>query len=110
MMLAEFKAWFEGYTEGLEGAPTAAQFARIKERVKEISGTPVTERIFIDKYWPSIFHPWSPPMTTWMSNTAADYRKAMQGESISAIGMDVAPPFNSASAMYALGKTEATVQ
>ena len=50
MTLSEFKAWFEGYTEGLEGAPTKAQFDRIKEKVKEISGTPTSYPIFVDRY------------------------------------------------------------
>ncbi len=33
MTLAEFKAWFEGFTESMEGAPTEAQFERIKAKV-----------------------------------------------------------------------------
>lgn len=56
MTLSEFRAWFEGYTEGLEGAPTAAQFARIKEKVAQISGTPITERVYVDRY----VNPWRP--------------------------------------------------
>lgn len=50
MTLSEFKAWFEGYTEGLEAAPTKAQFDRIKEKVKEISGAPITQTVFLDRY------------------------------------------------------------
>lgn len=34
MTLSEFKAWFEGYTEGFEGAPSVAQFERIKEKLR----------------------------------------------------------------------------
>lgn len=37
MTLAEFKAWFEGYTEAIEGAPTAAQFDKIKKKVATLN-------------------------------------------------------------------------
>lgn len=38
----EFKAWFEGFTESISFTPNAQQWTRIKERVAEIDGTPVT--------------------------------------------------------------------
>ena len=50
MTLSEFKAWFDGYTEGIETAPTADQFARIKARLAEIDNTPTTRTIFLDRY------------------------------------------------------------
>lgn len=50
MTLSEFKAWFEGYTEGLDGAPTEKQFKRIKAKVAEITGTPLTQTVFVDRY------------------------------------------------------------
>jgi hypothetical protein len=50
MTLSEFKAWFEGYTEGLDGAPTEKQFKRIKAKVAEITGTPISQTIFVDRY------------------------------------------------------------
>lgn len=49
----EFKAWFDGFTEALTGCPNKAQWTRIKERVAEIDGRPVTERVYVDRYWPS---------------------------------------------------------
>lgn len=49
----EFKSWFDGFTEAMSGVPTKAQWARVKERVSEIDGKPVTERVFIDRYLPS---------------------------------------------------------
>ena len=64
MTLSEFKAWFEGFTEnmpgGSGGAPTTEQFAKIKAKVAEIDGAPVTERIYIDRYWPTIYRQWEP--------------------------------------------------
>lgn len=38
MTLAEFKAWFEGFTEDMDGAPNTKQWKRIKDRVKQIDG------------------------------------------------------------------------
>lgn len=40
MTPAEFKAWFDGFCEGIEGAPSVDQFERIKERVAEINAAP----------------------------------------------------------------------
>ncbi|CDP50692.1 hypothetical protein [Devosia sp. DBB001] len=37
MSLMEFKCWFEGFTESIEGAPTEKQFERIKAKVKELA-------------------------------------------------------------------------
>jgi hypothetical protein len=51
MTPSEFKAWFEGFTEAFE-IPTKAQWSRIKERVGEIDGKPITERVFIDRWYP----------------------------------------------------------
>lgn len=113
MILSEFKAWFEGYTEGLEGAPTKAQFERIKEKVKEISGTPITYPIYIDRY----VQPWRPYWGGYwgvggsVSNTlggssqmgqATAYNMAVNNEGSS-------KTFDSVNAMYALGKAEAAV-
>lgn len=44
MTPSEFKAWFDGFTEAFTGCPTKAQWARIKDRVAEIDGKPITER------------------------------------------------------------------
>lgn len=64
MTQAEFKAWFDGFTEGFDGkAPTAKQWDRIKKRVKEIDGSMTTQQIFVDRYWPPYRH-WSYPSFT----------------------------------------------
>ena len=52
MTLSEFKAWFEGFTEGMEGAPTADQFAKIKAKVEKIDGAVTTYPVFVDRWWP----------------------------------------------------------
>lgn len=113
MTLSEFKAWFEGYTEGLEGAPTAAQFARIKEKVAQISGVAVTERIYVDKY----MSPWRPYWDRfwWSSSSNGDFAAPnditltyASNSSLADKGSAVTAPFDSIRAMYELGKMEAT--
>lgn len=50
MTLAEFKAWFNGFTESMESNPTEKQWERIKARVAEIDDKPVTYPVFVDRY------------------------------------------------------------
>lgn len=106
MTLNEFKAWFEGYTEGLEGAPTKAQFDRIKEKVKEIHGeVPTSYPVFIDRYWHRRWNDYwtttggtlsSPSVTVFASNASL----ADKGNSVTEV-------FDPQAAFYALGKAEA---
>lgn len=54
MTLAEFKAWFEGYTEGMDSTPSVKQWDRIKARVKEIDGMTIIQTpVYVDRwrYW-----------------------------------------------------------
>lgn len=37
----EFKAWFEGFCESIDGRPTVKQFDKIKAKISEIDGNPV---------------------------------------------------------------------
>ena len=124
MTLSEFKAWFEGYTEGLEGAPTKAQFDRIKEKVKEISGTPTSYPIFVDRYrqWVQP-NQWGSPYVSYsvgavgqatgnavlMNQTTNGLQSAKAVCSTDAhqlIGSD-SYKWDSHAAMYAVGKAEA---
>jgi hypothetical protein len=41
MTIAEFKAWFEGYTEEMVGPPSPEQWKRIMARVSELGRTGV---------------------------------------------------------------------
>lgn len=36
MTLAEFKAWFDGYTESMDGPPSEKQWERIKAKVRGV--------------------------------------------------------------------------
>lgn len=68
MTLSEFKAWFEGFSENLDGnTPSKKQWARIQERVGQIDGTAVTKEI-IHTWWPQYvpqYVPYSYPITTY---------------------------------------------
>ena len=94
MTLTEFKAWFSGYTEDMDGTPSAKQWKRIKKMVADIDGNTVTERIYLDRYWP--YTPrWSGPLEITCSN------KTAAGSSYVWNGADTT------TAMFAAGKAEA---
>ena len=102
----EFKAWFEGFTEAFSGTPTKAQWARIKDRVAEIDGKSVTEKVFIDRYLPQYIYTtpyWQqlparyfPYTSTISPNTSSSYVANVQNAA-----------FNSVTAMHALGRNDA---
>lgn len=50
MTLSEFKAWFEGFTEAMDGPPGLKAWERIHARVKEITGTPISYPVYVDRY------------------------------------------------------------
>ncbi len=52
MIPSEFKAWFEGFTESMDGPPSLKQWERIQARVKQITGTPTSYPVFVDRYRP----------------------------------------------------------
>jgi len=116
----EFKAWFDGFTEALDGTPNKAQWTRIKARVAEIDGKPVTERVYVDRYWPTYISPQVvpyPPYRPWYGTTNAVGLGAIQGampmsagslhNSGAGIGECRNSQFDSLSAMNELGRNEA---
>jgi len=90
----EFKAWFDGFTEAFEGRiPTKAQWGRIKDRVAEIDGKSVTERVYVDRYWPTYVKTYpSYPITTFTT--------------CGGVGATTIASFNSSQAMADLGRAE----
>jgi hypothetical protein len=54
MTPAEFKAWFDGFTEGMDGPPSIKQWKKITDKVKSIDGTSVLTPIYVDRWWPSV--------------------------------------------------------
>lgn len=110
MTPAEFKAWFDGFTEALDGIPSEAQWKRIKERVAAIDGHAVTQQVFVDRYWPRRWD-WAP---YYGSSSVSIAGVGLNGTTndparwtAAARDMPQNHSFDSGAAMYALGKAEA---
>lgn len=104
MTLAEFKAWFEGFTEAMSGAPDEDQWKRIKARVAEINGSSTPYPVFIDRYVEPYRRYW-PNVPYWSAYSAAgviDHGNGLRSQS-SPGKNDL---FNSSAAMVDLGKAE----
>lgn len=98
MTQQEFKAWFDGFTEAMEGPPNKKQWGRIKERVKEIDGAAITHPLFVDRYWQRYGTPYYPWYTVCTSGST--------GYNISAVDNLSGQSFNSSQALLALGKAD----
>lgn len=124
----EFKSWFDGFTEALTGTPTKAQWGRIKERVAEIDGKAVTEKVFVDRYWnyptpyyqyPYYHYPYyqryygsgvglSGTCSTAMGTTSNVNAVGSLGQAVQCNNTtQTAPKFDGMLALYAAGKNEA---
>lgn len=57
----EFKAWFEGFSEGITDKPTIKQWQRICKRVKEVDGTPISYPVYVDRWVKPYWRPWCDP-------------------------------------------------
>ena len=106
MQICEFKAWFEGFTEGMTKLPTVKQWARIKARIDEIDGMATTERIFIDRYWRRYEPYWI--STTWTglptgTQTVSTNQAQLTANSVPFDGTLL----NASQTFTALGKAEA---
>ena len=110
MTLSEFKAWFEGFTETMDNTPNEKQWKRIQARVKEITGDRVTERVYLDRYWPINVQPyWARGVASCQS--ASSSAMGVVASNTSLYSVDAQPElsrdFDSHTAMYVLGKADA---
>jgi len=70
MNLSEFKAWFEGFAENMDGPPNAKSWDRIQKKIKSISAEP-TEIRHIYHEWPHIYRRyWGPYLSGGNPNIA----------------------------------------
>lgn len=59
MTLSEFKAWFEGFTECMDGPPNAVQWERIQAKIAKIDDKPIPVTVYREyverfrPYWPA---------------------------------------------------------
>ena len=111
MTLSEFKAWFEGFTDGMDGPPGERQWAKIKERVSEITGNPVTHLYYHDHYWRPY---WSGVMPFGYGSTSSNRIQGALSVATSAYsasnnlgGESPRQEWNSHAAMTALGQADA---
>lgn len=112
MTPAEFKSWFDGFTEAMTGTPTKAQWARIQARVAEIDGRETTHTVYVNRYLNDYYHHYRPywsamgvGVNTLTGAVGSDY-KTMLSSAQGAIGSG-GDGFNSRAAMTALGKADA---
>lgn len=86
MHLSEFKAWFEGFTEDMNGPPNKDQWARIRKRVKEITADYTPTPIFIDRYVTPYHRYWyGEPVfssTTWSSGASSGTALSSSNENV----------------------------
>jgi len=122
MTLAEFKAWFEGYTEAMSGAPNDSQWKRIQEKVAKIDGAPTTQTVFIDRYRPYWERYYTGPMNPFYSTCSngempTNRTTPLGRESVALSASNVGDngwqnipeeKFDTKAAMFALGKAEFT--
>lgn len=121
MNLSEFKAWFSGFTENMDSTPNEKQWARIKERVAEIDGKPITQTVYVDRYvdrypyrpyWSNGPYISTSPYICGSSTSAVDAGLAMTSASTDYKNWSDKNPasptteFNGESAMNALGAAE----
>lgn len=108
----EFKAWFDGFTEAFDGAPSEAQWGRIKARVSEIDGKPVTERIYVDRYLssvPAYVYPSYPYRPYWSGMGVGQTTSGLASGAVlcNATSNAMVSGFESTAAMNSLGRLEA---
>lgn len=115
MTNSEFKAWFDGFTEAMDGIPSKKQWDRIKARVKEIDGASVN-KYYIDRYWPGGYPYWgiaSGHSYAYAANSCAQQQANVSNSLAGLQGNNglgqvaAAQSFNTQGAMYALGQLEA---
>jgi hypothetical protein len=106
MTLIEFKAWFDGFTENMAGPPNVTQWERIQERVKEIDNKPVTERIYLDRYWHHYYPHYGTPYGIYGNPSYITCGAGTVQQAQLNTQQAFTQAFNSTSAMYAAGKAE----
>lgn len=112
MTLNEFKAWFEGFTEDMDGAPSEKQFEKIKTKVAEIDDKPIEKQVFIDRYhhyWPRHYPIWNQPYVSYSGgavNTGDAAGKAVLSAADVKAAIGDREVWDAGAAMYALGKAE----
>lgn len=107
MTPGEFKAWFDGFTEAFTGCPTKAQWTRIKARVAEIDGKPVTHTVYMERYRAPEWY-WYKHGGLGVGGCQTTYTTSAVGQNMVASNAAGVTVFNSQQAMADLGRAEAS--
>jgi len=103
MNTAEFKAWFHGFTEGMDGPPSKKQWERIKEVVAAVDGAATPYWVYLRDYGYPYWHS-TTYGSTYTTGPAAGEQKLSNGTA--AFGITSAVPFDSERAFYHAGSAE----
>lgn len=110
MTPSEFKAWFEGFTECLDGTPSKKQWDRICKRVSEINGTP-SAPIYIERYrdrwWPAYYAYNGVPLGVNTTTLSVGATTAVVAEPAVAKYLNYSTPLGAESVMFSVGKDDA---
>ena len=108
MTPVEFKAWFDGFVEGMDGKPTEKQWARVKERVAEIDGQTTTQTHYVDRYWPSVRTYYPYPAQWQYCNSSLGMQGASQSQATRLTNgyANQVVSFDSLQAMHSLGRAD----
>lgn len=108
MNITEFKAWFEGFTDGIDSNPTEKQWEKIKAKVTEIKAEP-TSPLVIREYINSYRRHWNEP---YWGNPFQPYATYLGGVGLSNSAGSTGPRNSAASlsAMYDAKPVEGDIE
>jgi hypothetical protein len=115
MNLTEFKAWFEGFTEALDGPPGPKAWARIQEQVAAIVPEPTKPREFHTHYhrepWWQHWNGYSPVSwgTSHVATIGTAQSHAVLHSADAADNIWASVPWNAAEAFLNMGRAEAAL-
>lgn len=94
MNLNEFKAWFEGFTDGIDSNPTEKQWEKIKTKVSEIKAEPTSPLVIREyinnyrRYWNEpVWYEWFQPYATYLSGVQVSNSAGSTAGNLSAQAM-----------------------
>jgi hypothetical protein len=85
MNLSEFKAWFEGFTESMDGPPGEKAWKRIQDRIKSIKSDEPTTRHVFHEYYERPWRRWYNE-GPWWSSVVSHSGAAMQDVLMNSVG------------------------
>lgn len=109
----EFKAWFDGFCEGMDGIPNEKQWERIKSRVSEINDIAIPYPVYVDRYVAPYRRWYEGPI--WNSPYTAALSASSHVDAVSSVSMNGgslikgathAETFDSLPSMKAAGQAE----